>query len=119
MKYIKFAISILFAIFLTSCLDTEEKIVLNANNSGTYSLSFDLGKMLEMAASMGGNNSNPDKVKEKKDTTIYLKDLVNSADNLTAVEKALYKDGMISIKMDEAKNEMKIVMSTPFNNAAD
>jgi hypothetical protein len=68
---------------------------------------------------MGGGNSNPDKVKEKKDTTIYLKDLLSSADNLTQEEKVLYKDGMVHVKLDEAQNEMKIIMSTPFKNAVD
>jgi len=119
MKNLKFLTAFLVTGILSSCLDTEEKIVLNADNSGTYSMSIDLGKMLEMAASMGGDKSGGDKVKEKKDTTVYLKDLVNNADNLTAAEKALYKDGIVSIKLDEEKNEMKIMMTDPFKNAAD
>lgn len=119
MKNFKFVIAFLFAGILASCLDTEEKIALNADNSGTYSLSIDMGKMLEMAASMGGDQSNPDKVKEKKDTTIYIKDMLDASDNLTAEEKALYKNGMINVRLDETKNEMKIMISTPFKNAAD
>lgn len=119
MKNFKFVIAFLFAGILASCLDTEEKIELNADNSGRYSLSIDMGKMLEMAASMGGDQSNSDKVKEKKDTTIYIKNIVGAADNLTVEEKDLYKNGMINVQMDEAKNEMKITMSTPFKNAAD
>ena len=119
MKNLKFAIAFLFTLVLSSCLDTEEKIALNADNSGTYSLSIDLSKMLEMAASMGGDQSNPDKVMEKKDTTIFIKDMLNSADILTTEEKALYKDAVINVKLDEAKSEMKIVMSSPFRNAVD
>ncbi|MEP7142186.1 MAG: hypothetical protein ABI707_04915 [Ferruginibacter sp.] len=118
MKNRWFLFGFLSAAVLSSCLDTEEKIVLNADNSGTYSVSIDLGRMLKMAGSMGADKSNPDKVKEKKDTTVYLKDLVDSADNLTDAEKALYKDGMIKVNLDEEKNEMKIVMSSPFKNAA-
>ena len=118
MKNLKFLFAFFCTSLLISCLDTEEKIVLNADHSGTYSMSIDLGRMLSMAASMGGDKSDPGKIKEKKDTTIYLKDMVNGADNLTAEEKALYQDGVISVKLDEAASEMKIVMTTPFKTPA-
>ncbi len=118
MKNVKFLFAFLFAALLSSCLDTEEKIVFNADNSGTYLMTVDMGRMLQMASSMGAAQSEPGKLKEKKDTTIYLKDILNTADNLSAEEKALYKDGVISVKMDEAKNEMKIVISSPFKNGA-
>jgi hypothetical protein len=119
MKNLKFAFAFLSAAVLSSCLDTEEKIVLNADNSGIYSMTIDLGRMLKMAGSMGAEKSNPDKVKEKKDTTVYLKDLIKTADDLTDAERALYRDGKIHVNLDEEKNEMTIVMSSPFKNTAD
>lgn len=103
---------------LSSCLDTEEKIVLNDDNSGTYSMTLDMGRVFSMMATMGGDKTDPEKLKEKKDTSLFLKDMVNAADNLTPEEKAIFQNAMVSIKMDEAKNEMVIVMSSPFNNAA-
>lgn len=115
MKQVKFFFSFLLVTVLSSCLDTEEKIVMNADNSGVYSLKLDLGKVLEMAATMGAN-STADKPKEKKDTVVYLKNLIDSAMNLTAEEKALYRDGTVSINLDEEKNEMKILVSCPFKN---
>ncbi len=118
MKNLKFAAAFLFAAALSSCIDTEEKIVLNADNSGTYSMTIDLSRMLTMAASMGTDKADSGKVKEKKDTTVYLKDIVDTADNLTAEEKALYREGVIQVKLDEAKNEMIIVMNAPFKNTA-
>lgn len=119
MKNLKFLAALLFAGILSSCLDTEEKIVLNADHSGTYSIALDLSRMLSMAASMGGDKVNAEKNKQKKDTTIYLKDLISAADNLTPEEKALFKDGSLKIKMDETKNEMIVVMNAPFKNPAD
>lgn len=118
MKHLKFVIAFLAVAILSSCLDTEEKIVLNADNSGTYSLTLDMGRMLQMASTMGAGQSDSGKPKEKKDSTIYLKDLVSKAENLTAEEKELYKDGVVYVKMDEAANEMKITMSAPFKNSA-
>ncbi|MEO7769041.1 MAG: hypothetical protein ABIS01_16540 [Ferruginibacter sp.] len=117
MRNLTFVFACMVTFFLSSCLDTEEKIILNSNHSGTYSMTIDLGRMLKMASSMGAKSAT-DKVKEKKDTTIYLKDMMNEADNLTAAEKTLYKDAMVNVKLDEANNEMKIVMSSPFKNTA-
>lgn len=119
MKNLKFLGAFLLAAIISSCLDTEENIVLNADHSGTYSMKLDLGRMLKMAASLGAENSNPDKVKEKRDTTIFLRDLMNDTDSLTVSEKELYKNGKIYLKLDEANDEMKIEMSSPFKNGAD
>jgi len=119
MKNFKLVFAFLSAFILSSCLDTEEKIVLNADNSGIYSMTIDLGRMLKMSGAMGANKADTGKVKQKKDTTVYLKDLVDTASNLTAEEKALYKDGIVHINLDEEKNEMKIEMSSPFKNTAD
>jgi uncharacterized protein YeaC (DUF1315 family) len=118
MKFISLVLFSLVTLIFSSCLDTEEKIVVNADNSGTYSMTLDLGKMLEMAASMGAKPDS-DRTKEKKDTTIYLKNYLDTASNITAEEKALYRDGVLSMKMDEEKNEMKIVVSCPFKKIAD
>jgi hypothetical protein len=118
MKNLKWFSVCLAATILSSCLDTEEKIVLNADNSGNYSMTLDLGRMLKMAGSMAGANSDESKPKEKKDTTIYFKDLVDTATALNAEEKALYRDAQVQVHLDEEHEEMMIVMSSPFKNSA-
>ncbi|MEO6550523.1 MAG: hypothetical protein ABIN94_21130 [Ferruginibacter sp.] len=115
MKHLKIVFACMVTIVLASCLDTEEKIQLNANNSGTYSLTIDLGRMLKTASSLGSVSES--KVKEKKDTIIYLKDVLNSAENITAAEKALYMDAMVKVHINEAKDEMILEMSSPFKNS--
>jgi hypothetical protein len=114
MKTFKLVLCFFFVAILSSCVDLEENIVVNEDNSGVYSVSFDLGKMIGMAKQMGGNNE--DKESEKKDSTIYLKDLIQNSDSLTAAEKELYKDGSVHIKLDEANEQMKIVMTCPFKS---
>jgi len=118
MKNLRFLLAFMVVAILSSCLDTEEQIVFNPDNSGNYSMTVDMGRMLQMASSMGSDLTNPEKVKEKKDTIVYLKDMVNSADNLTPEEKTIFQNAVVSVKMDEAQNEMKIVMTAPFSNAA-
>ncbi len=115
MKHLKYILGFILAFTLASCLDTEEKIVINQDNSGVYLLTLDMGKMLEMAATMGANSS-ADKPKEKKDTVVYLKNLLDSATNLTSEEKELFRDGSLQINLDEEKNALKLAVSCPFKN---
>jgi len=98
---------------LSACLDIEEYIVINEDNSGVYTMQMDMGKVFAMASQMGAEDVSTKKV-EKMDSTVYLKDQVLAANNLTAAEKELYKDASIKIKLDKANNEMKIIMSCPF-----
>lgn len=100
---------------LSSCVDTEENIVINADHSGTYTFSMDLGKMMGMINQMG-SEENKDGKPDKMDSIINLKDLVSAANGLTAAEKELYKDASVRIKVDKTNAEMKITMTCPFKS---
>ena len=99
---------------LTACIDTEEKIVINADNSGTYSLTMEMGKMIEMAGQMGAGQNNTDKPKQKKDTVVYFKDAVLASEQLTPAEKKLFANAFCSVNLDEANAEMNISINCPF-----
>lgn len=115
MKFLKILFALLPLSFICSCVDTEENIVINEDNSGTYTSIMDMSKMLAMLSMMGSEN-NADKKMENMDSLIHLKDLMSSADSLSASEKELYKDGTIRIKLDKTNAEMKIIMSCPFKS---
>jgi hypothetical protein len=116
MKKIKFLFAFLFAAALSSCIDIEESIIINDDNSGSYSITMDMGKLFELKNQMGGDNNSSKKPKEKKDTLIELKNVLFSSDLVTAQEKELYQNATINIKMDEAEGEMKMVMLCPFKS---
>lgn len=103
-----------FLTVLSSCIDTEENIVINADNSGIYSVSIDMGKMVTMLNQMGESKENESRKPENKDSTIYLKDLIQATDSLTSAEKELYKEGFVHVKVDEANGQMKITVTCPF-----
>lgn len=117
MNKLKFVLAFLLALALYSCVDTEERIVINADESGTYSLTIDLGKLIELANQMIPDSVRTSKPKEKKDSIIYFKNFIDTAQNLTAEEKALYREGYLHIDMDEANNKMKVEMGCPFKNS--
>ena len=115
MKTFRLVFCFFFVGVLSSCLELKEKILINEDKSCVYYVSFDLRKMIGKSKQMGSGNGE-NKELEKKDSTIYLKDLIQNSDSLTAAEKELYKDGYINIKLDEANEQMKIAMTCPFRS---
>lgn len=116
MKYLFSLVCLIFICGISGCIDTEEKIIINADNSGTYSLTMEMGKMIEMANQMGAGQNNAEKPKEKKDTVIYFKDALNASDQFTPAEKALFANAFCAVKLDEGNAEMNISINCPFAN---
>lgn len=114
MKTVKLILAFFCVSVLSACVDTEEFIVINEDNSGTYTLQMDMGKVFDMASQMGAEDVSTNKI-EKMDSTMILKDQILAADNLTAAEKELYKNATIHIKLDKPNKEMKIIMRCPFS----
>lgn len=100
---------------LTACIDSEEKISLKEDGSGTYKITMDMSKMISMLSAFGGDEK---KKPEKKDTIIYFKDYADTSTTLTAEEKEIMRTGKLTVNMDSEKGEMKIVMDALFKNAS-
>ena len=115
MKIVTLVIAFFSVITLSACVDIEEFIVINEDNSGTYTLQLDMSKMIEMASQMGAGEAGSKKM-EKMDSTFFLKEKILAADNLTAAEKDLYQDVSMKVKVDKASKEIKIVMTCPFKS---
>jgi hypothetical protein len=116
MKAAKYVMVFFVLPFLSACVDTEEYIVINDDNSGTYTVTMDMGKLLGMLGQMGGEEMNNSGGMDKIDSTIYFKDLVDKADSLTAEEKELYRNATVHIKLDKSAEAMKITMTCPFRS---
>ena len=97
MKTLKLIAAFFFLTMISACVDMEENIVIHEDNSGVYTLSMDLGKMMKMINQMGGGNSSEMKALENLDSTVYLKESVLASDSLTSAEKELYKESFIHI----------------------
>ena len=106
-------------LLLSSCLDVEEKIVINKDQSGIYTLTMDISRLMKLTNEMGGKKDSMNKLPEKKDSTAFFRPYVDTSSVLTVKEKAMLRDGSFRITMDEAKNEMKIRINLPFKNVQD
>jgi hypothetical protein len=109
---------ILSMIFFSSCVDTEESIVINADNSGDYTLTIDMSKFADMMKNFKntGNNADSNTKSQFTDSTIFFKDLIAQAEGLSITEKDLYQNGSFRMKVDEENGEMKFIASCPFKN---
>ncbi|HRO44512.1 hypothetical protein [Agriterribacter sp.] len=111
--------SLLFVLFFSSCLDTEEKIVINKNNSGVYTVTLDMSKMLALMDQIGQENKDETKIPEKKDSTVYFKSFTDTSTTLTAKEKELFKEGSLRMQVDEAAKELIVTLNFPFKHIND
>jgi hypothetical protein len=103
------------AIGLASCLDTEERIELNADQSGTYTIKIEMGNMFEMfnAMAKSSDSAAANKPKEKKDTTFLLKNMLDQL-SLSPEDKVIFNSLEVKWELDEAVNLMNLTMRCPF-----
>jgi len=118
MKKIKLLFVLFSLNFLTGCIDIEELIELAADNSGKYSMSIDMAKLMEFANTMKEGKETK-KTPEKADTTVYFKDAGENFAKLSDEEKRIFKDGYCKVYLDEANGKMTIQMGCPFKNMTD
>jgi hypothetical protein len=118
MKQLKFIIAILSVCVFSSCVTIDERIAIDNNNGGDYSLSVDLSKLLQTMQSMGASSDTTYKNK-KMDSVIALKGYIDTAKELTPAEKALYRNSTLAVKIDMPNNVLKLKLNCPFTNLND
>ena len=118
MKTFRFILLAFSCLVLTSCLEITEETTISENGSGQYVTAMDLGQLVDMMQAMGGEEF--DKRKDEKiDSIIYLKDVVDTAKNLTQEQKDLLRPGSVSVKLDLTQKIFKLEMKLPFKSLAD
>jgi len=120
MKKISWITGLFVLVILSGCFDTLEEVTITENGSGTFSSSFDMGKMLGLLKAMG---SGKDEMKEidklKMDTVINLKDLKDSMKKLDATEKNIAATGTLKVQVDANDDKMNFTFSFPFLNTSE
>lgn len=100
-------------VFFASCLEINEEVQIKENGSGQVSTTMDMAQLIDMMQAMGGEEFDKKK-DEKLDSVFYLKNIVDTAKNLTADQKKVLRDGSVRVKMDLEAKEFKLNMNYPF-----
>jgi len=120
MKKISWIAGLLMLIVFAGCFDTVDEITIAENGSGTFVNSLDMGKMLGLAKTMGGDN---DEMKEfeklKKDTIVNLRDIKDSLKNLNDAEKKVAATGTLRIQVDAKEDKLNFTFTFPFSNTSE
>src|SRR5258707_12212422 len=119
MKILKFILPVTLVFCLAGCLDVEEKIEVKKDGSGIYAMDMDMSQMIEMLQTYMGKDEMAKKGMQKMDTTIYMKDLVDTISSLSAEKKALLRPGSVHIKLDVDAKEFTTHMVFPYKSQTD
>jgi hypothetical protein len=116
MKMLKIVLFLFVTIGFTGCLDIYEKIDVKKDGSGTVTMDMDLSQMLEMLQQYMGKEELEKKGIAKMDTTINMKDILDSVSTMPADKKALLSAGTVHIKLDMDAKVFTTHMNFPFTN---
>lgn len=116
MKMLKFILVLFVTVGFAGCLDINEKIDLKKDGSGTLTMDMDMSQMLEMLQQYMGKDELAKKGISRMDTTINLKDILDSVNTLAADKKALLSKGAVHIKLDMDAKVFTTHMTFPFSN---
>ena len=116
MKILKYLLPLSFAFLMVGCLDIDENVNIRKDGSGQMSMDMDMSQMVEMLQTYMGKDELAKKGMEKMDTTILMKDIVDTSKSLSPEKKALLRTGSVHIKMDLDQKVFKTHMQFPFTS---
>jgi hypothetical protein len=107
---------LLLVIVFASC-NTKEDLEIKNDGSGTLVMKTDLSKMLEMIKNFAPEDSlKKDGFDKSIDTTMLMKDYVDTAKEIPADKKALLRDGKVHVVVNLKDNKGDIEMQFPFKS---
>ena len=118
MKLLKFVLFFFVAIGFAGCLDINEKIDLKKDGGGAVTMDMDMSQMLELLQTYMGKDELEKKGISKMDTTINMKDILDSVTTIAPDKKALLSAGTVHIKLDMDAKVFTTHMKFPFSNQA-
>lgn len=120
MKKFWYGVLTVCIVFFVSCYEVNEEIVINDNGSGTYATNMDMSALVQMIQSMAGEEElAKNGLNRAIDTLINLRDVMDSAKDLTADQKRLYADGTMKLQMNMKESIFKTDVKLPFKSYGD
>jgi hypothetical protein len=111
---------VLVIVTAISCYEINEEIVISENGSGTYVTKMDMSALIQMMQTMAGEEElGKNGLDRAIDTVIRMKDVMDTAKNVTAEEKRLYADGTMKLQLNLKENIFKSDIHLPFGSFGD
>ena len=117
MKIKKLFVPVLFLFCLSGCIEIHEEIDIRSNGSGVWQTHMDMGQLLDLMQNYIGKEEMEKQLPQKgMDTTIFFKNIVDTAKNISPEKKELVKDGRINMKLNMDQKIFNTEMDFPFKN---
>lgn len=116
MKILKFILPLAVVFCFAGCLDINENVDVKKDGSGQLTMDMDMSQMIEMLQNYMGKEELAKKGMQKMDTTIYMKDIVDTLSSLSAEKKSLLRPGKVHIKLDMDAKVFTTHMQFPFTS---
>lgn len=117
MKLFRYVLVFVLLGLLAGCYEVNEEIVINEDGSGTYLTKMDMGQLLEMMQTLAGEEKLSEEGMDRViDTTFRMKDMLDSAKDMTPEQKTLLSSGTMKMQMNIKEKIFKIDMRFPFSN---
>ena len=113
---LKFILPVALAFCFTGCLDINETIDVKKDGSGQLTMDMDMSQMVEMLQNYMGKEELAKKGMQQMDTTIYMKDIVDTLSSLSEEKKNLLRPGKVHIKLDMDAKVFTTHMQFPFTS---
>jgi hypothetical protein len=116
MKMLKFLLPVSLLCCLAGCLTIDETMDIKKDGTGQLIMDTDMSQMVEMLQTYMGKEELAKKGMEKMDTTIFMKDIVDTLSKLTPEKKEVLRPGSVHFTLDMDAKIFKIHMQFPFTS---
>ncbi len=119
MKKIKYFLAIASLLMLAGCFDINEDIDVKADGKGTFSIHTDMSQLIQaMQNYLGKEEMDKQMPTKNMDTTVMMRTLMDTAQGISAENKALIKDGSVHMKLNMGEKIFKSDIVIPFSTLA-
>jgi hypothetical protein len=116
MKLLKFILPCILAFGFAGCLDINESVDIRDDGSGQLTMDMDMSQMIDILQTYMGKEELEKKGMAKMDTTILLKDIVDTSSKLSEDKKAILRPGRVHIKIDMDAKVFTVHSMFPFTS---
>lgn len=118
MKLFKWILSAALALSFAGCLDIDERLDVNKDGSGQLDMDIDMSQMIDILQTYMGKDELEKKGLHKMDTTVLLKDVIDTSTTLSEDKKAILRPGRVHIQLDMDAKIFRIHSMFPYTSQA-
>jgi hypothetical protein len=120
MKRLKYFLTLASMLLLAGCFEINEDIDVKADGKGVYSVHTDMSQLLQAMQSYLGKDEMDKQMPSKNiDTTVMMRNLLDTAKNISAENKALTKNGSVHLLLNMEQKQFKSDVVIPFKSLSD